>query len=805
VDAAKQDLVDYMAILRGIWRRYKILVVGIFLGVAIPLLVVVYYTNSPMYVSTATISIEPSVFEQLPFMRELPRRDTIASHMVLLKSRSLTLAVIEALPRESFEELLTESQYTDYLLLLKNTIKSWLGKPLTVLSPQERAIAELQKARMEFTASKEAANVFIISATASKPRVAMDLVNTHIQVLLNRTRNVDQDDARRSREFLEQQYQQVKESLARNEESMTNLQQKKGRSLLGGQTELDLVRLSQLENVLAETQANRQILSARIEGLRKSLDQARSKEARVSKENSGKGDEASGASLAAENLTRVNAFKAAQDQLAKLEAKLAALREHYTEAHPLVQVTQDEVTRQQARIAQMARQLPAAPSAKEPSGSPMIPTSPSELSDAQAQLATLQRESGDLQAKEETLNLQIARLRNNLRNLSQEEVQFGNMRRSVEASRNLMTVLSDKLMAARIREQGEPGVIRIVDSASFPPQPSGSKTQQLVLMVLGLAVALAFGAAFGLEFLRQPVETESDITKATQLPVLGTVAVMKNTVAAGRGQKETHSSRPLFDPNALDRSAQASIQVELYRAIRANVETERLKAPFRSILITSPGPHEGKSTTTLNLAHVFQEFGRRVLVVEADLRRPSLPSTLALMNKPGLVDYLCGTATFEEVCRTLPSGVTVIPGQVTRKDVASLLASPYVKDLLYHANTRFDLVLVDSAPILAVPDNLLLAALLDRAILIAKATGTSIRDLRKAQTVLENSGARILGVVLNQANPRDVPYYHPRYQKYYKTIPGKPIPKGSPEIPTFPRPEKNQAASRELENEKKAL
>ena len=738
-------------------------------------------------------------------MREAPRKDTIASHMVLLKSRSLTQAVIEALPRESFEELLAESQYTDYVLLLKNTVKGWLGKPITVLSPQERAIAELQKARMEFTASKEAANVFIISADASRPRVAMDLVNTHIQVLLSRTRNVDQDDARRAREFLEQQYQQLKESLTRNEEAMTNLQQKKGRSLLGGQTDLDLVRLAQLETALADTQANRQILSGRIEGLRKSLDQARSKEARVSKENSGKGDEASGASAAAENLTRVTAFTTAQDQLAKLEAKLAAMRERYTEAHPLVQVTQEEVTKQQARVAQMARQLPAVPSAKEPSGSPKIPTTISEISDVQGQLTSLERESGDLQAKEETLTLQVTRLRNSLRNLSQEELQFGNMRRSVEANRNLLTVLSDKLMAARIREQGEPGVIRIIDPASFPPQPSGSKTQKLVLMVLASAVALAFGAAFGLEFLRQPIETESDVTKATQLPVLGTVAVMKHTVVARRGQKETHSSRPLFDPNAVDLSAQASIQVELYRAIRANVETERLKAPFRSILITSPGPHEGKSTTTLNLAHVFQEFGRRVLVVEADLRRPSLPSTLAITNKPGLVDYLCGTAALEQVCRTLPSGVTVIPGQVTRKDVASLLASPYVKDLLYQANTRFDLVLVDSAPVLAVPDNLLLAAVLDRAILVAKATATSIRDLRKAQMVLENSGARILGVVLNQANPRDVPYYHPRYQKYYKTTAGRPTSRSSPEIPTSPRPERNQAASRELENEKKAL
>ena len=200
---------------------------------------------------------------------------------------------------------------------------------------------------------------------------------------------------------------------------------------------------------------------------------------------------------------------------------------------------------------------------------------------------------------------------------------------------------------------------------------------------------------------------------------------------------------------------------------------ERLKAPFRSILVTSAGPGEGKSSTTLNLAHAFQEFGRRVLVVDADLRRPSLHRALSLPNKPGVADFLRGTATFEQVCRPLPSGVTVIPGQFAPEDAASMLASSRVKELLDLANGQFDLVLVDSAPVLAVPDNLLLLTKLDRAILVVKASVTSKRDLQKAQRALEQMNARILGVVLNQANPRDVHYYHPRYSKYYSSGDGK--------------------------------
>jgi Mrp family chromosome partitioning ATPase len=155
------------------------------------------------------------------------------------------------------------------------------------------------------------------------------------------------------------------------------------------------------------------------------------------------------------------------------------------------------------------------------------------------------------------------------------------------------------------------------------------------------------------------------------------------------------------------------------------------------------------------------------LIVDADLRRPSLSSPLALTSKPGIVDFLRGVATFEQVCRPLPSGVSIVPGQTAPGDAAPLLASARFKELLHEAYKRFDVILVDSAPALAVPDNLLVWSVVDRVILVANATATSVRDLRRAQEAVRSAGGRLLGVVLNQANPHDVPYYHPRYSKYY--------------------------------------
>ncbi len=767
MEQPQTDNLDYAAILRGVWRRHKRLTLAIFLGLAIPLLGVVYYSSKPPYVSTATITIESSSVEQIPFLREAPKTENIETHLALLKSRSLSEGVVEALPRESFDKLLRNTQYTDYTLLLTNTIKRWLGKAPTVLSPQQQAVGELQNARMEFLQSPQAPGIISIRGTASAPRVAMDLVNTYIQLLLNRTRNVNQEDARRAREFLEQQVQQAKDSLGTAEQLMTKFEQQKGRIRLGTQTELDLVTLSQTENALAEAQASQEVVAARIAALRQSLGQGRAKEVRGSTENQGKeGDKAAAGSRSAESLAGFNAFKLAQENLARLEAKLATLRDRYTDAHPLVQTTQEELTKEQARVAKMARDLPSVTSAVEPPGSQAGWELPLDRLGAQQQLAALQAEGATLTAKGQALKIQVDRLRLNLRSMSREEMEYGNLRRSVEANRNLLTVLQDKLMVARIREQGDTGVIRIIDPASFPLQPTQSKTLRLAMMMLALAGGVAFGAAFGLEFLRQPIETEADVQKVTGLPVLGQVGVIGSP-------KRHRKSRPKIRPSPLpihlpSSTLPADIHMDLYRAIRATIETERLKTPFQTLLVSSPGPNEGKSTTILNLAHVFQEFGRKVLVIEADLRRPRLHRTLSFPNKPGLVDFLSGTATFEQVCRHMPSGFTVIPGQVAREDAAGLLASSQFKELLDLAVAQFDLVLVDSAPILAVPDNLLLATTVDRIILVVKASATSKRDLCKAQAVLEQAKARILGVILNQANPRDVHYYQPRYRKYYK-------------------------------------
>ena len=758
-----------LPLLRGMWRRHKLLMAAIFVGVSIPLLAVIYITDRTVYISSATLSVETSLIDQLPSMSNsmsnskelLTRRDTVASFIVLLTGRSVGEDVVRALPNETFGELLAQ-EGRDYLLEASNFLRGLLGRRPFVRTPEQRAVAELQR-RSAFQVSKEAAGVFHIRANASTPKAAMDLVNTYIQTLMNRTRSGDQAQARKMREFLESQLEQAKAGLGTSEASLTSYEQQKGRVKLGGQTELDLVRLSNAENALAEVQASQQAVAARAVALQNARDAGSSKRAQTAERQASRGGETTPGDAAEED-QRLRSLKAAQENASRLEAKWESLRARYTDAHPQLQLAQEELLAARARFAQLARGL--GPSGARPEVSRSTPAA--DPVDVQRQLVALDADEAALKVKAEVIRAQVDRLRKNVRALSQEELEFTNLRRAVEANRNIATVLSERLIAARMREQGDSGGFRIMDPASYPAEPSREQLWKFMLYALAVAAGCTFATAFGLERWREPVETESDV-ESLALRLLGSVATFSRT---GSSKRPTNGQTSSTTPDATSLAA-VDIHHEMYRSICATIETVRPKHPFRSILLTSPAPGEGKSTTVINLAYAFQEFGRRVLVIEADLRRPVLANRLQLpmAGKPNLVQFLQGSATFEQVCRPLAGGVTVIPASTAPGNATILLASEGMRTLLTAARDRFDIILCDSAPVLAVPDNILLIKEFEAAIVVVKASATSKRLLAKTAKMLDLAGARILGVVLNQANPRDVAYYHYRYRRYYTRTP----------------------------------
>jgi capsular exopolysaccharide synthesis family protein len=281
----------------------------------------------------------------------------------------------------------------------------------------------------------------------------------------------------------------------------------------------------------------------------------------------------------------------------------------------------------------------------------------------------------------------------------------------------------------------------------------------LKLILLGIigGLALGLGAAIIAEYSAQVVETEQEVVNATHLPVLGSIPR-----ATAEPLSRSGESTPVIfvadeDPHSLPADA--------CRTIRTAIDCQGLDRPLKTLLVTSPGAHEGKSTVLVNLAMAFVETGRRVLLIDADLRRASLHRALKVPNEHGLVDMLKGT-DWPEGFRWVAPGLDFIPSGIKTDSPSSLLSSRRMAELITMAGQRADIVLIDSPPILAVADTLPLMARVDGVVLVVRYGVTRRRSLVRAKAQLDKVGARLVGVIVNGLSARETRRHYAEYTHY---------------------------------------
>ncbi len=207
----------------------------------------------------------------------------------------------------------------------------------------------------------------------------------------------------------------------------------------------------------------------------------------------------------------------------------------------------------------------------------------------------------------------------------------------------------------------------------------------------------------------------------------------------------------ILNPLLIAGLAPKSLAAEQYRSLRTRLAQVEGAGTLRTILVTSPQKGEGKSVTAANLALTMaQELQRRVVLVEADLRKPSLQHLFGLPPGPGLAEYLAGAAELQDVMKVLPDhNLTVIPAGVTPVNPAELLGSTAMRRLLDHLRTRFDRVLLDTPPVLPLADVAILAPLVDGSLMVVRAGYTPKPAIENALRAFDSS--RLLGVVLNES------------------------------------------------------
>ena len=726
------NLVQRLA--RGVLRRRKRLMGLTTLGAVVALIPVAYFVSKepPRFKSSAMILIEARP-DKMPLFQEFSPFRPLPVQLAILRSRALGETVIETLPRTSFQDLVDNPYHLDYEQVALNVYYRVLGREPEVESAQRRALKELQSARMGFELKGE--GMVTITAEASKPQGALDLVNTYIEALMARTRSFNIDDTRVTREFLEQQLNDVRKSLSLHEQELQTFLARHGGVKIPEKSQATVTQLSQVESALTEVESNRRMLQTRLEGLRQKLETQRQSAPQ-------------GAPVAPRGVSPE--IQRLRSQLAQLESSLIDQRARFTDEHPRVRQIKD-------RIAELKAQLGDVVKDTVPIGAAGVPAA--ERVNFAEQLIALESSFHAISAQEDALRSQAKALRQSLTGLSSAERDYARLTRDTEASRNLHAMLSDKLTAARIREQGEMKVVKVIDPPSFPQPAANAKRLRFLGVALTLAVCLGVALPAALDWFRRKVETEDDVYVATGLPVLAIIPQLR-------------SRRPAFQStyggDTGKGPSEQLIFTESFRTLRVTIQLSARTEHIRTILVTSGGAHEGKSTVVMNLGLAFNEVGRRVVVADADLQRPTLHRALGVANQHGLVEALHSENTLESSMMHVRDNMWLVPrGERVYPHTRGVLSTERTGTLLTEMADRADLVLCDSSPVLLIPDNLFLAGAADAVILVAKAGDTSCRDLARAKELLVGAGAKVLGVVINEMPLSAITGYYKRYYESY--------------------------------------
>jgi len=306
----------------------------------------------------------------------------------------------------------------------------------------------------------------------------------------------------------------------------------------------------------------------------------------------------------------------------------------------------------------------------------------------------------------------------------------------------------------RLAEEQTSTNVVVSEPASVNNIPVSPKIPRNTLLAIMAGMLLAVGAVFAGDTLDDTIKNPEDLRRRFNLPILGMIP-----------WHATPDNKPVTQVEPRSPTAEA------FRALRTNITFAAVDRPLRRIMITSPTPQEGKTTISSSLAVVLAQADKQVVLIDADLRRPKVHRKFELHNRIGLTDLfvrpldaLSGIVKFVEI-----HGLAVITSGGLPPNPAELLTSQKMIDILDRLNQDFDIILIDTPPVLTVTDAAALAPAMDGVIVVAKPGSTKLSSLQQTLVQLRSVGARVLGVVLNDVNPksRKYGYYYNRYYSKY--------------------------------------
>ncbi|PYR42891.1 MAG: hypothetical protein DMF93_04585 [Acidobacteria bacterium] len=387
---------------------------------------------------------------------------------------------------------------------------------------------------------------------------------------------------------------------------------------------------------------------------------------------------------------------------------------------------------------------------------PQVINAVAALQDAQRQLdLEIARAVQSVKNEYETAVLQEQTLARNLdgakseaQDLNRKGIGYGVMEREAKSNREVYQSLLTREKELRVSANSRTNNVRLVDRAETPRGPITAGGRRTVLMSLMIGLVLAVAVALGLDYMNDTIKTPEDVTRRLKLPFLGLVPVV-------RGDKH-----PLLASSHVPHDFGES-----FRSLRTSLLSKYQGDATKIITVTSAQPLEGKTTTAANIAMALAYGGARVLLIDADMRRPGLHRPLRLTNDRGLSQVLTGQARVRDVIqRTVDPNLLAITAGRSPLNPSELLSSERMKTLLTNlAHGPFNWIIIDTPPVLAVTDAVILAPMVTGVTFVVGAEMTRRRLAERAIETVMQAHPRFAAVVLNKVNFAKNKYYYSRY------------------------------------------
>lgn len=717
-----------------IWRR-RGLIVGLVL-VSLATTAAFLYSTQPLYTAHADVLIDTKEARITDVEQVLsdstPDKEALLSEIEVIRSRGLIEKVVDDYQlirdpeyNEELRPLGAIRSFVAALIRLIDTVvpndfaSLWSStEPGDDLSRERNATVDALLENLD-VGMKGQSRVIAIRLASEDPVKAAQLANAIAEAYLIAQLDAKYDATRRANQWLSTKLQDMRVKVRESESAVEDYRRRAGLLQSSKDGTLIAQQVTDLNAQLMAARADRTAYEARLQQVRSLAQSPNGPEATV---------DVLGSPVIVDLLR----------QETEVKRKLAELSQELGDRHPRMVSVRSEVSDVQAKIRSEIAKI----------------------------LQKMENEAAIARTREASLQKSLTTLEQRLAQANVAQVQLRALEREAEANKSTLEGFLSRFqeLSAQTDLSAHDITARILSRAPVPDQPSAPQKNLILGLVLVAASALSILVAFALESLDRGFRSGDQVEESTGVRTLGLVPMLPRAIVRDHGPEAYLVDNP------------SSLFAESIRSVYTSILIAGNRPPPRSVLITSSQPDEGKSTIAISLARMCAISGMKTLVIEADLRKPTIHRMIQAPQTPGLVEFYRGEAQIGDIlhqdtvggCSLLPSGKLVV-------DPVKVLASAEIRQLLKSLAAQFDLIIVDTPPLMAVSDARVLAPEVDSSVFVVRWGRTNREVVRLGLKTLLDTGTHLSGVVLSRVDAKrhaeygfgDSSYYYRGVKRYY--------------------------------------